>query len=63
MHKFTILLTSTKSKQLKSLSIYQLKAFKVRTEAINIVNTFKKHLYSKVNAYLSQLKYAIVDAC
>ena len=34
-----ILLTLTKSKQLKNLAIYLLKAFKVRTEAINIVNT------------------------
>ena len=39
MYKLTILLTSTKSKQLKNLAIYLLKAFKVRTEAINIVNT------------------------
>ena len=39
MNKLTILLTSTKSKQLKNLAIYQLKAFKVRTEAINIANT------------------------
>ena len=39
MCKLTILLTSTKSKQLKHIVIYLLKAFKVRTEAINIVNT------------------------
>ena len=38
MYKLTILLTSTKSKQL-NLAIYLLKAFKVWTEAINIVNT------------------------
>ena len=39
MYKLTLLLTSTKSKQLKNNAIYLLKAFKVRTEAINIVNT------------------------
>ena len=39
MYKLTILLTSTKSKLLKNLAIYLLEAFKVRTEAINIVNT------------------------
>ena len=39
MYKLTILLTSTKFKQLKNLAIYLQKAFKVRTEAIYIVNT------------------------
>ena len=39
MYKLTILLTSTKYKQLKNLAIYLQKVFKLRTEAINIVNT------------------------